>query len=57
MATKRCAVCGKEDSTSNMYYCSNCDLWVHFYCAGGHVGIIASSDASCPSCRKALKKS
>ena len=55
MPYQKCAVCHKEDSTSNLKYCSRCDLWVHFACAGGSVGILLSSNAYCPSCGKKLE--
>jgi hypothetical protein len=50
MPWQRCAICHKDDYTSNMKYCSQCDLWVHYSCAGGGV----FSDAYCPQCSKKL---
>lgn len=54
MAKVECAVCGKEGSSRDMYYCSNYGLWVHFECAGGDTGFAGffAGDAECPSCEQ-----
>jgi len=51
MAQVACAVCKKTDSSSKMKYCSKCNLWVHYSCAGGTSFL---HDAHCPSCGKKL---
>lgn len=58
MAKIVCAKCKKEGSSKKMYYCGKCNLWVHFKCAGGSLGIAGflSNNPHCPSCGKKLKK-
>lgn len=58
MAKVACAICKKEGHSEKMYYCGRCNLWVHFECAGGSVGLAGffGNNPHCPNCRKTLKK-
>ena len=58
MAKVRCSVCRKEDESSKMAFCSCCELWVHYECAGRKYGGIfqPNIEAKCPKCKKILKK-
>jgi len=58
MARVQCAICKEEGDTSNMYYCSYCNLWVHFECGGGSIGFIGigSTNPTCPKCGRELTK-
>jgi hypothetical protein len=53
-----CCICRKEEETDRLLFCSKCNLWVHYECAGGYIGgfLSWSSDAKCPNCQTVLKK-
>lgn len=53
MATKDCPICGKSKSTSDMYYCSSCNM---LFCKShaATLGILLTKPV-CPKCRHELK--